>query len=64
MNHTFQVIDPKRVREVIDSGENVGFCTICGAERGNTEPDARNYECEHCGSYAVLGAEELLAEYF
>jgi hypothetical protein len=40
--------------------EMVGFCVICGADRGCCEPDARKYECEECGARAVYGAEELL----
>lgn len=37
-----------------------GFCTACGAEASNVEPDARDYTCEECGEEAVYGAEELL----
>jgi hypothetical protein len=38
----------------------VGICTICGAERDCTEPDAENYPCEECGEYAVSGSDILL----
>ncbi len=37
-----------------------GFCVKCGAERPNTEPDARKYPCEDCGKRAVYGAQELV----
>lgn len=40
--------------------DDPGFCIACGNEQGGCEPDARNYECEACGSYAVYGCEELL----
>ena len=42
--------------------DNPGFCLCCGAEIEGVEPNARNYECEHCGEEAVFGAEELLFE--
>ena len=38
----------------------VGLCTSCGAERYQTEPDARNYPCEACGKKDVYGIEDLL----
>ena len=34
-----------------------GFCTACGAEAYNVEPDAENYECESCGKRQVFGSE-------
>jgi len=37
-----------------------GFCTACGAEAFNIEPDARNYECESCNEKKVFGAMELV----
>lgn len=40
--------------------DNPGYCVACGEEHDNCEPDAREYECEHCGANAVYGAEELL----
>lgn len=40
--------------------DNPGFCAACGEEAEGCEPDARKYECEHCGERAVYGAEELL----
>jgi hypothetical protein len=39
---------------------DVGFCLDCGAERYQTEPDARNYPCEECGKRNVYGAQEIL----
>lgn len=41
-------------------GEDTGICRACGAEQGNTEPDARRYPCEACGEEEVYGTEELL----
>ena len=35
---------------------------MCGAQAHGVEPDARNYECEACGTDQVFGAEELLME--
>lgn len=42
--------------------DNPGFCICCGEETDGVEPDARGYECEHCGEFAVYGDEELLIE--
>jgi Zn finger protein HypA/HybF involved in hydrogenase expression len=38
---------------------NCGYCLKCGSKAHNVEPDARKYECEHCGATKVYGAEEL-----
>ena len=54
------MVNMDEVLDAVQSGEYVGFCTECGAEAYGVEPDARNYECEECGAYAVSGAEELL----
>ncbi len=40
--------------------EDIGYCTVCGDERCNTEPDAENYPCEGCGRNTVFGAQQLL----
>lgn len=40
--------------------DNPGFCTACGEEADECEPDARKYVCESCNEPAVYGAEELL----
>lgn len=48
------------VERQMSSLDNPGFCTACGEEADGCEPDARDYECEHCGKKAVFGAEELL----
>ena len=40
--------------------EYLGFCTDCGAEHGECEPDARQRRCDECGARAVYGAEELM----
>ena len=53
-------ITEKRLMAAIKSGEYIGFCTACGAEHGECEPDARKYPCENCGEDKVYGAEELL----
>ena len=39
-----------------------GFCTTCNAvtRDGDTEPDARRYECPVCGELTVYGVEEAL----
>jgi hypothetical protein len=42
--------------------DNPGFCLICGEEAGDVEPDAENYECEHCGAEQVFGTHWLLME--
>lgn len=40
--------------------DNPGFCTACGEDASNVEPDAERYRCETCGEKAVYGAEQLL----
>ena len=42
--------------------EDIGYCLACGAERYQTEPDARRYPCEDCGRSTVYGAQELLMD--
>lgn len=53
-----------RVTEAVErqhaSLDNPGFCIACGEDAEECEPDARGYECEHCGLMKVYGAEELL----
>jgi len=49
-----------QIIEALENDEYAGFCMVCGAEHDGIEPDARNYECEECGSLEVFGAEELL----
>ena len=48
--------------DLIEAAEDgtIGFCLACTEENYNVEPDARKYECEHCGEHRVYGAEELL----
>jgi len=49
--------------EYLDLSDNyMGICLNCGEQRDSCEPDARNYECEHCGEKQVFGVEELLME--
>jgi sulfatase maturation enzyme AslB (radical SAM superfamily) len=50
----------KTLERAILADNSTGFCLACGAERSNTEPDARKYPCETCGAAKVYGAEELL----
>ncbi len=50
------------VRQQMFSLDNPGFCIKCGEEADGCEPDARGYECEHCGEATVYGAQELLFE--
>lgn len=40
--------------------DDPGFCAACGFEQDGCEPDARMYQCESCGQFAVYGCEELL----
>ncbi len=39
--------------------DNPGFCLACGCEASGVEPDARNYECESCGSHQVFGRRRI-----
>lgn len=41
------------------SEKNQGWCLACGKKQDGVEPDARRYQCEHCGKAKVYGAEEL-----
>lgn len=40
--------------------ENPGFCTDCGAEYDDCEPDTARRKCDECGEKAVFGAEEIM----
>jgi len=48
------------VAEAETTLSNPGICKNCGTEASGCEPDARNYFCDECQTYAVDGAEELL----
>jgi predicted RNA-binding Zn-ribbon protein involved in translation (DUF1610 family) len=39
--------------------KNLGVCLSCGHTMDNIEPDAMEYECEHCGEESVSGLEEI-----
>ena len=39
--------------------DDPGFCLACGEDAYECEEDAREHECEHCGSYKVYGASEI-----
>lgn len=56
----------ERIMEAVErrmnSLDNPGFCIKCGKEQDGCEPDAREYECESCGTNTVYGADELLME--
>lgn len=39
--------------------EYAGWCIACGRKAYGIEPDAHEYECEHCGQNKVYGAEEM-----
>ena len=47
----------------VENDDLVGFCTKCGAEKQNVEPDAQEYECDDCGERSVYGAQEILLMY-
>jgi len=59
--HKRRKLSLARVMRAVERDDMTGFCVNCGAERGNVEPDAKNYPCEKCGEPAVMGAEEVLA---
>lgn len=42
-------------------GEYAGICLACGAIKfSGVEPDAEDYECEHCDKKKVCGIEQAL----
>lgn len=60
-----QVNEPKKwflsfeTLEALDS-EYSGLCLACGSVKsGDTEPDAKRYECETCGEKKVYGSHWL-----
>ena len=54
-------ITEERIVEAIGRDDMEGICTACGeTSQDSCEPDAREYECHHCGSFKVYGASELL----
>ena len=38
----------------------LGICLACGAINDGVEPDASDYECEHCHANEVMGIEDAL----
>jgi len=47
--------------EYLGASENyIGYCTSCGTDHTECEPDARRRRCESCGKLTVSGAQELL----
>jgi len=52
------IMSEERYEELTD--EQAGICLSCEEEVYGVEPDARCYECEHCGAPKVYGVEELL----
>lgn len=46
--------------EIIENDNATGFCLACGEFVDGVEPDATGYDCPHCGSTKVHGAENLL----
>lgn len=58
------IISLDRIMVALEEAEgslsNPGFCTACGDEVEDVEPDAREVECEVCGEFKVYGADELL----
>ena len=59
-------ITTERVEEAVKRRmtglDNPGFCIVCGEDADGVEPDAEEYECEHCGNNGVYGADDLLME--
>jgi len=42
----------------IANASNYGYCTSCNQMTEDFhEPDAQNYECEHCGAHTSMGIE-------
>ena len=39
---------------------NFGICLTCEKTNKNVEPDAWEYECQHCGKHTVFGTYEAL----
>lgn len=63
MNTTTQVQLTLTEDEFLELSDSyMGIYLQCGEHRDSCEPDARNYECEHCGEKQVFGVEELLME--
>ena len=48
--------------EYTEACENdLGFCFVCQSfTRGETEPDAEEYDCPECDQNTVFGAEQAL----
>lgn len=58
--HIHPTITADRIIAAVAADDMQGFCAHCGAECNGVLPDARGCECETCGSFRVMGAEELL----
>jgi hypothetical protein len=62
-------INPLKEMSIEELNEHIenydGFCKNCleWTRQGDTEPDARGYNCPQCGQDSVIGAEEILIDY-
>ena len=55
-------VSDEQAREAMFDCSGLGFCTACGAEHYNCEPDAQHYRCDECGKHSVNGFENLLVQ--
>jgi hypothetical protein len=59
-------INHERIQDAIEEHEtglaHPGFCTHCGADADQVEPDAEKYFCETCEKPAVYGIEWIAIE--
>lgn len=53
-------ISEDQLLKAVEFKQYIGFCTNCGAEHYNTDPNAQNDDCSSCGRCTVFGVEELL----
>ena len=60
MSGIHESVTMDRLEQAMTSAGYIGFCTSCGGEQDDVEPDAEGCECESCGEHTVTGAEQLL----
>lgn len=50
-----------KAMELLESGnDQAGICLACGTEHDEVEPDAEGYECDNCGEFKVMSAEQII----
>jgi len=54
-----KLITLKRLNEVIEADQQIGFCLACGRQVHFISGNAKDCGCTHCGTFHVFGARYI-----